>query len=452
MDDSTAAGAGTRKLTKALVSFAVETPAKAVPANAWEKAKIIVLDTFGVCLAAAPLPIGRIVSGYAVDAGGPKVATIIGAGGLKTAAPMAALANGTLANALDYNESSHVATHTLPAVLALAEERGLSGQDVLEAFVIGFEAGSRLAQTFDGARAHESGPTYRGWWHVGVLGPVAAAIAAGRLLKLDAPKMAAAIGISTCTSGGFRRNMGTMAKALHSGNAARDGIQAALLAGRGFSADPDIIEAPLGFLAALCNPDERDDAAIAERLGRTYVIEGKPRIKPFPACTRAHKGIDGALAVRAQPGFDLNAIEAVEADLNSFSLLRPEAPDEDAAGFSAAFLIAAALIHGKVGLDQIAPAVLHDPKVRALMAKVGHKPTQGAERVTVRLKGGKVLTAQIDSGRHLGTPDEIEGKYREGASRVIDRAAASELKDLLLSLDRQPNLTRIMELAGKAAT
>lgn len=443
----TAPEARARGLTETVVSFVVDTPFTKVPAAAIANAKTIVLDTFGVSFAAAPHAVGRIISRYAVDAGGKATATILGAG-TKAAVPMAALANGTLANALDFNESSHIATHTLPAVLALAEDGRRSGRDLLDAFVIGFEAGSRIAQAFDGARTRDSGPTYRGWWHVGVIAPIASAIAAARLLRLDRRQTAMAIGIATCGAGGFRRNMGTMAKPLHSGNGARNGIEAALLASRGFTADPEILEAPLGFLAALCNPDERDEAAIGERLGRGYVLEGPPRIKPFPSCTRAHKGIDAALAIRAQASFAPEEVESIEADFQLFSLLRPEAPDEDAAGFSNPFLISAALVYGAVGLDQISAEALADRRVRALMARARHVDTHGKEKVTVRLRDGRVLSQEIDKHRHLADKKEIEAKYAACAGRALPPEAAADVGTMIAGLEELPDLDALMSLAA----
>ncbi|OGA35599.1 MAG: hypothetical protein A3G80_01700 [Betaproteobacteria bacterium RIFCSPLOWO2_12_FULL_62_13b] len=449
--DGQLAGKEGGKLTAELANFAVETKGSDIPKKALETAKILVLDTVGVALAAAPLPVGRIITQYALDAGGSPVATILG-GGAKATALMAALANGTLSNALDFNESSHIATHTLPAVLAVAEQNGLSGRDVLEAFAIGFETGIRITQAFDGARTRNGGPTYRGWWHVGVLGPLAATIAVSRLLRLDAQRTAMAIGIASCSVGGFRRNMGTMAKAMHSGNAASAGIQAALLANRGFTADPAIMESPLGFLSTLCQSGERDDAAISQRLGRPYALADKPRIKPFPSCAMSHQGIDAALAIRAQAPFEVEDIETIEADLHLFSLLRPDAPSEDAAGFSAAYLISAALVEGSIGVEQLGPPVLHDPRIRALMKRVkqvpGREREYGPEQLTVRLKNGKVLSVEIDSMRNLTTTDDIERKYRACATRVVSESAAEELRDLILGLDRLPNLDRLMLLAG----
>ena len=447
ISERTALTGGGEPLTDIIVSFVTGTAAADVPEAALGSAKLMILDTIGVSLAAVNHPIGKIITRYAIDAGGETTATVLGAGA-KASPPMAALANGTLANALDFDPSGHLATHVLPSALAMVEHNRLSGRDLLDAFVIGIEVGRKLTQAFDSQRVNEGGPTYRGWWHVGLVGPIAAAVTAARLLKLDRRQTAMAIGIASCNSGGFRRNMGTMAKALHSGNAARDGIQAAELARRGFTADAAIIEAPLGFMAAVSQAEERDCEAISERLGRPYFLEGKLRLKPFPACSRGHPGIDAALALRGRENFKGDEIEAVEADLEPFSLLRLEPDDVDAAGFSAAFMLAVALIFGTYGLDQIGEETIDDPRVRALMKRVKHVPANGAGKVTVRLSGGRVLSADVEPVRKLSTLAEIEPKFYQCAGRVLAEDAIDALQESILRLDEQPNIDRLMALAG----
>src|SRR5882672_6900762 len=227
-------------LTDILAAFVAGT--RDIPQAAVEPAKNLILDTVGVALAAADRSIGAIIGRRVAEAPGvPATATVLGSG-LKASPEMAALANGTLANALDFDDGSHLSTHILPAALAVAEHHRLSGQAVLDAFIVAYEASARLTQAIDAKRRQQRGPTHRGWWHVGLVGPIAAAMTASRLLRLDRDQTATAIGIATCSSGGLRRNMGTMAKALHSGLAARAGIEAAMLARRGFTADPAVIE------------------------------------------------------------------------------------------------------------------------------------------------------------------------------------------------------------------
>ena len=251
-----------------------------------------------------------------------------------------------------------------------------------------------MTQAIDFKRRQNGGPTHRGWWHVGLVGPIAAAMTACRLLGLDTHQTATAIGIVSCSSGGFRRNMGTMAKALHSGNAARAGIEAAMLAQRGFTADTAVIEAPLGFLQAVVLPEDCDLTAIIERLSRPYVLEGNLRIKHYPACNPGHPLIDAALRLVNERRISPDAIGLIEADLHTFSLLRPEPWDEESAGFSGAFLVAATPIHGAFHARPDHDAVVRDPRQSA-HARIRHVPAGEPETMVVLMHGGRRETIDV---------------------------------------------------------
>jgi 2-methylcitrate dehydratase PrpD len=433
-------------LTEMLASFVAETAD--VPAAAVEPAKNLILDTIGVALAAAGRSIGQIINRHVLEAPGtPATATVLGSG-LKASPEMAALANGTLANALDFDDGSHLSTHILPAALAVAEHHRLSGQAVLDAFIVAYEASARLTQAIDAKRRQQRGPTHRGWWHVGLVGPIAAAMTASRLLRLDRGQTATAIGIATCSSGGLRRNMGTMAKALHSGLAARAGIEAAVLARRGFTADPAIIESPLGFLQAVVLPEDRDLAAITERLGRPYVLEGVLRIKRFPACNPGHPLIDAALRLVTEQSVRAEDIESIDADLHTFSLLRPQPWDDESAGFSGAFLIAATLVHGRFTLDELSDEVVHDPRVKALMKKIQHVPAGDPETITVSLKDNRAVTVKVQPVTRLSAREDIRAKFRQCA--ILAGPSLERLEEMILTLEQQPDVARLMAAASRS--
>ena len=317
---------------------------------------------------------------------------------------------------------------------------------MLDAFIVAYEAAARLTQAIDAKRRQQRGPTHRGWWHVGLVGPIAAAMAAARLLELDAGRTAVAIGIASCSSGGFRRNMGTMAKALHSGSAARAGIEAALLARQGFTADPAIIESPLGFLDAVVLPEERDIAAITQRLGRPYVLEGPLRIKRFPACSPGQPLIEAALRLVHDHAVSPDAIEQITADLHIFSLLRAVPHDAESAGFSGAFLLAATLVHGGFTLDQITEQAVHDPRIATLMQRIRHVPASAGEKemVTVGLHDGRTVSVEVLPVPRLSARADIRDKFRACAEPVIGPASCAALEEAILSLDRQPDLVRLM--------
>jgi 2-methylcitrate dehydratase PrpD len=435
-------------ITDILASFVAETPALEVPNAALEPAKNVILDTVGVALAAVNRSIGKIITGHVAAApGSPAVATVLGTS-LKVSPEMAALANGTLANALDFDDGSHLSTHILPAALAVAEHHGLSGGDLLDTFIVVYEAAARLTQVIDAKRRQQRGPTHRGWWHVGLIGPIAAAMAICRLLKLDRHQTATAIGIASCSSGGFRRNMGTMAKALHSGNAARAGIEAAMLARRGFTADITIIEAPLGFLQAVVLPEDRDIAAVTERLGRPYVLEGPLRIKRFPACNPGHPLIDATLRLVRDERVRADDVESIEADLHTFSLLRTEPWDDESAGFSGAFLIATILVHGDFTLDQLTDEVVHDSRVRRLMQRIHHVPAGDPETIKVRLQSGRAVSVNVLPVQRLTTRESICEKFRTCTAPVLTSNSLEMLQSQILTLDAQPDISRMMAATG----
>src|ERR1043166_2297496 len=440
----------TPALTGMLATFVADTPSAAIPQATIEPAKNVILDTIGVALAASARSIGQVVAQHvAENAGTPETATVLGSG-VRASAPMAALANGTLANALDFDDGSHLSPHILPAALAIAEHHGLPGRRTLDAFILAYEASARLTQAIDFKRRQNGGPTHRGWWHVGLVGPIAAAMTASRLLDLDARQTATAMGIASCSSGGFRRNMGTMAKALHSGNAARAGVEAAMLARRGFTADAAIIEAPLGFLQSVVSPEDRDLAAITDRLGRPYVFEGTLRIKRYPACNPGHPLIDAALRLVTDPGVNGDVLDSLEADLHTFSLLRPEPWDDESAGFSGAFLIAATLVHGAFTLDELSDRTVHDPRVQSLMKRIRHVPAGEPETVSVLMRDGRKETIDVRPVSRLSARDEIVAKFRRCAEPAIGLKATETVQQQVLKLGDQPDIKRLMAAASRA--
>jgi 2-methylcitrate dehydratase PrpD len=439
-------------LTQTLASFCVATRADDLPAAALDSARQLILDTLGVALLASTHRIGRLITAQAKELGGEMpTASVLGAGNLKVAPVFAAQANGTLANALDYDSGVHLPTHILPAVLAVAEEGQHSGRDALAAFVIAYEAAARLTKVIDAKRAQEQGPTYRGWWHVGFIGPIAAALAACRLKGADAEATARAIGIATASSAGFRASMGTMTKALHSGNAARAGIEAAMLALRGFTGEPEIIEAPLGFVQTIALPDERDPAPITERLGKPFALEKPPGVKRYPAVSPSHGVITAALKLAAQGGYALDEIDRIDADFRTFSLSRREAHDEEQAGFCAPYLIATSLVFGEFGPDQIRPDAIADPRVQKLSARVVQIPRTAGEGnvVTLHLRGGRTLSARA-RGERAFEPEFIAGKFTQCATAALSARAADEIRDIVGHLDQQPSIDRLMALARGA--
>ena len=222
---------------------------KNLPAEAVTAAKIAILDHVGVAMAGSQEPSGRIISQMVQENQAPPEATVIGHR-YKTSCTLAALANGTAAHVLDYDDCldfphiglGHPSTSILPAALALSEKNHFSGQDLIAAYLLGVEAYAKI-----GLMSKDAFREGRRWEWTGVLGAMGATAAVSKLLRLDEPKINMSLGIAGSLAGGLIRNFGSMAGHLHAGNAARNAIEAGILAGKGFTSYNDIIEAPYGY-------------------------------------------------------------------------------------------------------------------------------------------------------------------------------------------------------------
>jgi 2-methylcitrate dehydratase PrpD len=303
-----------------------------------------------------------------------------------------------------------------------------------------------------GRRKNQGGPTSRGWFAGGTTGSLAAAAAAGKVLELNAKQMATAFGIAVAGAGGVRRNFGTMAKALQTGNAARNGVIAAQLAKKGFTADQTILEAPMGFASALCLDGECDWDALTKDLGQYFHMEQMPTIKRFPTCSPAHRPIEGLLALRQEHGFTADDVESVESDFYLRSLSRTDPQEAIAGPNSMPFILAIALLDGKVALEQFTDEKIHDPCVRAVMQKIKPRPNahrQGeperADRITVTLKNGSVHTIEVAERTTLTSQSDIHAKFMSCATLALSPTRAEQLGELVERLENVADITALIK-------
>jgi 2-methylcitrate dehydratase PrpD len=438
--------------TETLAQFVVDTQLRDIPTKALEISKLVILDVFGVTLAASRHAIAHLLGEYLREQGAAPKAGVIGSD-LRTEASLAAWANGSMAFALDFDDNIHGSTHTVPAALAVGEGSGANGATLLEAYILGRDICFRLDAALDaGRRKNQGGPTSRGWFAGGTTGSLAAAAAAGKVLGLNARQMATAFGIAAAGAGGVRRNFGTMAKALQTGNAARNGVIAATLAKKGFTADRTILEAPMGFAGALCLEGECDWGALTKDLGKYFYMEQMPAIKRFPTCSPAHRPIEGLLALRQRHGFTADDVESVESDFHLRSLSRID-PEEAIAGpNSMPFILAIALLDGKVALEQFTDEKIHDPRVRAVMRKIKPRPNahtpgqpEAADRMTVILKNGAVHTIEVAERTTLVSPSDIHEKFMNCATVALSPGRAEQLSDLIDRLESVADVAALVQ-------
>ena len=201
--------------TEKIASFVVQTGIEDIPLNAVQAAQRAILDSVGVALAGSVSPQGRIMIRHVKENGGTPESSVLG-GGFRTSAPDAALANGTLAHALDYDDTwlplGHPTCTVLPVVLALGQKLKRPGKALLEAFILGMEIHGKVGFGY-GTPPFHSTP---------IFGSMGSAAAAAKMLRLDLEQTRMALGIAGSGAGGLACNVGTMTKPLHAGNAARN--------------------------------------------------------------------------------------------------------------------------------------------------------------------------------------------------------------------------------------
>src|ERR1700693_1739915 len=242
--------------TTRLAEYAVGLRYEEIPAEVLQRAKDCIADTVGTILFGSQFPWSKMIIAQARRIGTVGNCAILGTGA-RVCAPAAALAHGAMTHAFEQDNltlpdsGAHPGASLVSSGLAVAQERGLSGRELLTAFVAGAEVMIRIGRATK--RTNEA----RGFHAPGTVGPFGAAVASGKLMQFDAPKMINALGIAGSTSGGLlefsRSGNGAMLKRLHLGRAAEGGVLAASLAADGFTGPTTVLEGPAGFLKAFCN-------------------------------------------------------------------------------------------------------------------------------------------------------------------------------------------------------
>jgi 2-methylcitrate dehydratase PrpD len=448
--------------TEEITKFIAEISYEQLPAGVIDASKRAILDCLGVTLAGGEESSGKILSQFVKGAGKPE-AGVIG-GGFKTSVEQAAWVNGTKAHALDYDDyfvpddltPYHPTVAILPAVLAVGEKYHLPGKDALLAYVTGFEVEARIAlacikQQYD-----------LGWHTTSTVGSIGAAAAIAKMLKLDKEKTKIALGIAASLSGGLRKNFGTMTKPLHAGNAARNGVVAAILAQSGFTADRDILDSPLSFCEVLGGKAENEMTRLNQKVRtKFYIVSPGIAFKPYPSCAYTHWAIGALLDLKKEAMIEPNNIVEVECLTSSGlpQLLIHHRPKTALEGkFSLEFCVAIALIDGEASLKQFTDEKVKDSVVRQLMEKVKyvHPPEMGSGlvdlrgEVVVRLQNGKVYSRRVDVAK--GDPknplswEELSNKYRDCVRLSLSTKDTSRTLDLITHLDSVNDLAVLMDI------
>lgn len=377
-------------------------------------------------------------------------------------APSSAFANGTAAHILDFDDSfapltGHPSAPLVPAVLALAEERGFSGAAVLDAYVAGIEVIATIGRVINPAH-------YAAGWHsTATIGVIGAAAACARLLGLDAEGVAAAISIAVSSSSGTRMQLGFPMKSIHAGFAARDGVVAAMLAAEGVRGNPEPLVGPRGLADLYSQVGVDGEAFSLAAVGDPLAIE-KPGItfKPHPTCGSTHRSLDALLHMRETRHFDARDVEAVDLViplLNVKNLIYDNPTTGMEAKFSMHYCAAVALIQGPLRLGDFEDAAIFRPQVRQLMQRIRMHTLPGSENTskdyldlpahtTVRLKSGEVLEDTRYSRQGApGTPmlqAAQRAKFLDCATRLLSPSKCEHLLELISSMASVPKMDELM--------
>lgn len=427
----------------------------AVPPAAIERAKLALVDLIGVTIAGTREPVSGIVARHVAHGVGG--ATVI-AGGRRVAAPDAALANGTAGHALDLDDSNfvlggHPTVTMMPALLALAEERRLGGTAVLEAYVAGFEVMMALS------RAVNFHHYEKGWHPSATIGCFGTAAACARLLRLDALRARHALGLACSMAAGVKANFGSMAKPFQLGQAARNGMVAALLAEAGMTSADQALEGRQGFLMVYDGAGNFDADKLAIPGGAPEILRSGIAFKKYACCGSTHAPVDAALRLVAQ-GVIGAEVEGAVIAVNARRLPhvnRPVVEDPLQAKFSLQYTVAAALTDGAVGLGHFTEAAVRRADIQDLLRRVEARGLEGAEalgqgvELQVRMRSGATHAVRLEDaeGRDADSyPGYMRRKFLDCVTQRDDAAVAEALLPELLAFEHLGDIGGLMSRIG----
>jgi 2-methylcitrate dehydratase PrpD len=440
--------------TEALVEL-TRSGSDEIPDEVLDRAKTSIRDVLGVAIYGSQHEVGDRIGRY-VDRTSPgETATVLGRG--TASPPGAALANGTFAHAIDYDDTFesmvlHPSAPVFPAALAAAEAADATGRDLLTGYVLGVEAEFRVG--------HSVYPSHydHGWHHTGTIGSFGAAAAAASVLDLSAEATTHAFGIVASGSSALKKNFGSMTKPLHPGHAAQTGLRAAMLADEGFTADEAILDGEMGY-GTVMSPDGSYDPSVIEEGGETWGVLDNG-FKPYPSGVISHAAMEAMRRLVAEHDLTPETVERVTVTLDeaaSEMLIHAQPENELQAKFSIEFCLAAVLREGDAGVREFTDEYVTAPETRAVIECVdrdfepdlfgGEFAGYGA-RVVVTTTDGETHTTE--ERRAPGSPTNPlpearwEAKFDDCVAPVLDETARATLRDAIDGLEEEGSLDRLV--------
>jgi len=467
------AGAGaarkapTRGVTQEVINFIASARIDRFPDDVVQQGKGCLIDGFGVVLAGSTLEGSKIVREYVKAGGGKPGSTVIGGSSMKAPVELAALANGASGHAMDYDDTqlsttpdrtfgllTHPTVPALASALAVAEQLGATGQDFLQAFLVGFEVECKIADAIFPDHYN------RGFHSTGTIGTFSAAAAAAKLMKQEPAVIAHTITIAASMSSGIRVNFGSMTKPLHAGRAAQNGIVAATLASGGFTGGGDGLDGQWGFFSVFGGG--ADVERISGVLGKPFaIVNPGVSIKPYPCGSLSHPSMDAMLKLVVDHDIKPDQIKQVRVRAGS-NILEPlrykTAKTELEAKFCLPFLMTALVLRRKAGIHEFTDEFVASEPVQRMMPLVETKfdpaiEARGFDKmrsvIEVDLKDGRSFV-QASDDRYRGGPEkpftreELHEKFSDCASLVLPKERIARALQLIEGVDKLKNVRELV--------
>jgi len=446
-------------ITAAAIEFIETVGYEDLPSEALRIGKRCMVDTLGVMIAGCSEHSVHILVEDAVEQGGKAEALLLGGGERKAPAALAARVLGTAGHAHDWDDTqvsldpahvygllTHPSVPPLSATIAMAQRiGGVDGKRFMLAFQTGFEVECKISEWM--SHRHYR----RGHHSSGTVGTFGAAAAAAKLLGLKGEKLAHALGIAASLAAGIRANFGTMTKPLHVGRASENGVTAALLAARGFTADPTVLDGQWGFFAVM--GEGFDPSKPSQGFGKTLtIVDPGVSIKPFPSGILTHQSMDAMLKLVLDNDLKPEEVEAIRfyAGKNILEPIRyPLAVNHLQAKFSMPALLAMMVLKRRAShhefLDEfVASPAMQDMQKRTQCLGDPEIDARGYDlirsRIEVDTKDGRKLVQWADE-RYRGGPlnpisdADLEGKFRMCAEGALSDAQQASLLAIVSKLE-----------------
>jgi len=441
------------KMTQEVARFIVSTELTDISDDAYEHAKIAMLDWLGVTLAGASDPLVKKLVDFSSSLGGKPQSSVLGYN-IKMSVTQAALINGSASHALDFDDShnvfrGHPSTSIIATIMALAELEQKSGKELLAAYLVGLDVGVALAKC--GANEIYA----RGMHNTSTLGIIASAAAASHLLDLNEEQTINALAIATTQAFGLKRSFGTMTKPLHSGLAAEGATKAALLARDGFTGADDIFEAPYGFFDVFVgsvNPE------VLSAMGKDWGLTDLS-VKYHASCHWTHGAIETLIQIAERDGVTHDDIQSIiitvtPIALKTASIIQPKTGLEGK--FSIPYTSINAIVTGKTGMQGFTEEAVKNKEIAALIEKTQIVEKENDDwfytETTIKTNNGETYTANASVMQNLPGLEEkrigVKKKYTELVEPILGKEKTIQIEQMILSLDSIDDMSDFNKSTG----